>query len=107
MGHFVHDVCVYCQYESQRGSSQSLLFVYAFPCISLVHEVLHSAFTSTEGAVVYAGFLVRVLFKSTFVWRFGHASLCVVLVDATCVCIQLSYYGSLMLRLLPNQVRYQ
>ena len=58
---------------------------YAFPCISLVHEVLHSAFTSTEGAVVYAGFLVRVLFKSTFVWRFGHASLCVVLVDATCV----------------------
>ena len=66
---------------------------YAFPCISLVHEVLHSAFTSTEGAVVYAGFLVRVLFKSTFVWRFGHVSLCVVLVDVTCVCIQLTYYG--------------
>ena len=84
------------------------IFFNAFPCISLVHKVLHSAFTSTEGAVVYAGFLVRVLFKSTFVWRFGHASLCVVLVDATYVCIQLVIMVcSLMLRLLPNQVRYQ
>ena len=61
-------------------------FFYAFPCIRLVHEVLHYAFTSTE--VVYAGFLVRVLFKSTFVWRFGHASLCDMLVDATRVFIQ-------------------
>ena len=71
-----------------REVVQFFLFCYALPCISLVHKVLHSAFTSIEGAVVYAGFLVRVLFKSTFVWRFGHVSQCVVLVDATYVCIQ-------------------
>ena len=74
---------MYCQYESQRGNSQ-FFFFYAFPCIRLVHEVLHYAFTS----IVYTGFLVRVLFKSTFVWRFGHASLCDMLVGATYVCIQ-------------------
>ena len=34
----------------------------AFPCSSLVHEVLH-IFSSTECSVVYAGFLVRVLFE--------------------------------------------
>ena len=60
-------------------------FIYAFPCISLVHEVLHYAFTSTE--VVYAWFLVRVLLKSTFVCRFGHVALCDMLVDATYVCM--------------------
>ena len=35
----------------------------AFPCSSLVHEVLHYVFSSTECSVVYAGFLVRVLFE--------------------------------------------
>ena len=47
---------------------------------------------------------MRVLFKSTFGWRFGHASLCDVLVDVTyvyiqqrlhCITLLLIYYGLL------------
>ena len=52
----------------------------AFPCSSLVHEVLHYAFSSTECSVMYAGFLVRVLFEVYLVWQFGPAFLCHVLI---------------------------
>ena len=45
---------------------------YAFSCIIFVHEGLRCAFSSTGGSVMYAGFLMRVPFKSTFMWQFGQ-----------------------------------
>ena len=59
----------------QRGSSQSFLnFLTLFPVIVWYTRFCINTFPSTKFSVVYTGFLVRVLFTSTFVWLFGPTS---------------------------------
>ena len=49
-------------------------FLTLFPAIVWYTRFCINAFPSTEFSVVYTGFLVRVLFTSTFVWLFGPTS---------------------------------
>ena len=49
-------------------------FLTLFPVIVWYTRFCINAFPSTEFSVVYTGFLVRVLFTSTFVWLFGPTS---------------------------------